>query len=561
MTEDDFKGFALRTRLSSQLPNEAILPHMNFVLEACLFPLLNEDLTIKLHLKDCITGKDIDFLSALLGCIKIDTSHSNSAAKAFDNFRLDVYKSMAILAESQDQFSTKFNSKPLSGERSPAEGNRQPVDGSELSETAHSPFLKVSDQTAYNFHHDLYSRAPVLMRFDASHDMDTGKSRSSIETYNKHQLQSAAPVNLPRDYGARPDNKNSRIQYSLTRSAYMDLNSFSSQIRKHGMDIIIHSSVHDKALCCIYLASTISIPGEDSIQNQYPARTHKDLVDAVMHVQDVGHLGYEEKVPLSKTKLRGVLGLLKNAGVLIVQHEDEQNHCSKTTHFDSTQSITTTSASPIKEVKLVMNPSVRNFEDFRKMHDNYIPECLKLVNAKLSATDTSRVIWSQADKESKLTRSSCYIGLIRGIVKAQLIRTYVSIDSSSLNPFFIKNRLTYHDEWTDISQRIERVPQMSSPGIDSGKLVSSSFTRYDQSQTGVMGVLSAKESDFTNRSTLALPSMHVDQNYNIEAGEESKISPEHNIFGSATTTLLSKVWDQFSFNEDIERLTKDLLKK
>jgi len=108
-----------------------------------------------------------------------------------------------------------------------------------------------------------------------------------------------------------------------------------AQVRKQGMDILFPQNTHDKVLACIFVAV-----------RSKTALAHRELIDLVMLVRDSGKVSQLEAV--TKTKIRGVLALLKHADVL------------------STHGLEGT------PVQLALHPYIRTFDELRNNHDNFI---------------------------------------------------------------------------------------------------------------------------------------------------------------------------------------------
>lgn len=569
VTEDDFKSSILKSSLSSQLPQEAILPHLNLVIESCLHPVLNESFCIRLQPREWLIGKDTDYLIALLGYLKSNTP-PQSQTNTFDEFRRDAYRSMALLAESQprEQQKPSASSYDIQSQHSEVDKSGPTFraatmeSSNKLSAFARPHVMASSLQPTSQAY---YSQVQVkACSYPFSQEAEQEKSQT-FDNYSDMRrpppiYHDAPPGFMSQDYKGRSDVKSVRPIYPRL---YIDLTTFSSHMRKNGMDIILFPSIHDKVLCCIYLASSIPIPGEGHL-GHYPPRTHKDLVDVVMHVQSAKYLGHDDKTMLSKTKLRGVLGLLKNAGLLIVQHENLEEpggkmQVSPMSGSSLSSKLTPTQNAPIKEVKLIMNAAIRNFEDFRDMHDAYLPECMKLLNSSLNPADLSKIVWSSEEKQTKLTRASCYIGLIRGVVKSKLIQSVSpSLEPVQPTPNFIRTRTVSQDEWEDLSKQIEGMSQIPSPYKDVVK------QRQHTPQTLQMFYPGATGPPAISYDSRAPPSHGQ---YALHRAEETKNSTDDfSIFASSGARddgVGDSTWfDSLNQNDDdIERLTRDLMKK
>lgn len=127
-----------------------------------------------------------------------------------------------------------------------------------------------------------------------------------------------------------------------------DLTKFLASIRKIGMDMIFPPRVHDKVLACVLLAFD---------RKQFLA--HRELIDVVMDINSAGLLAQPESV--TKTKIRGVLALLKHADVLMTQSPD---------------------GTP---VKLKKSEAVSSFRILRKIHDDFLRDHVSKYGGSLAA--------------------------------------------------------------------------------------------------------------------------------------------------------------------------------
>jgi len=567
VVEDDFKSRNLKSSLESQLPKEAILPHLNLVIESCLHPVLNEGFCIRLQPSEFLVGKDTDYIIALLGYLRANAPAS-SKSNVFDDFRKDAYRSMAFLADSHQpklQQTASHKSDPQSQFSEVDRSDyRKALEHGKLNALARPHNTVIALQPSSQ---PFYSQTKPQARYQFPQN-DTQEKTQTVDDYNEMRR---AP--LRRETHDHEDFKNFR---SLNSRFYTDLTTFSSHMRKNGMDIILFPSIHDKVLCCIYLASSITIPGE-GLLGHYPPRTHKDLVDVVMHVQQARYLGHDDKTLLSKTKLRGVLGLLKNAGLLIVQHEElegqvpvskAQESSVGSLGFSGPGPSTAADGAPIKEVKLIMNAAIRNFEDFRDMHDAYIPDCMQLLRAQLNPVDLTKIVWHIEDKQSKLTKASFYIGLIRGVVKSKLVQTHRLDSPVPACPSFMRTRSVSQDEWEDLSKQIEGMSQIPSPHKDLARQHTPQTMQMFYPNMPVQAPEVNNAAGLASQGSMAsMPPYYARMNspFTQYTAEETKTSPERSTKAHPDARegdyIQRSLWCGFNQDDDIERLTKDLMKK
>eukprot|EP01036_Dinobryon_divergens_P027985 gene27985-36856_t len=139
-----------------------------------------------------------------------------------------------------------------------------------------------------------------------------------------------------------------------------------AQVRKVGMDILFPQGTHDKILACIFVAI---------MSSKTPA--HRELIDMVMAVKDSGKITQLELV--SKTKVRGVLALLKHGELLITQGEEGE------------------------PVRLYLARGIGSFKDLRERHDIFLHRYISEHKMFIPAVLRSELIW-QFDEATKLDR-------------------------------------------------------------------------------------------------------------------------------------------------------------
>ena len=133
-----------------------------------------------------------------------------------------------------------------------------------------------------------------------------------------------------------------------------------AQVRKLGMDILFPQTRQDKVLVCIYVA--IRCMG---------APAHRELIDMVVYIRDSGIVGNLDFV--SKTKLRGVLALLKHGELLVTKGEE---------------------GTP---VRLYLAPHINSLKDLRISHDKFITSYLIMNDSFLPSVKT-KLVWTYDDK-------------------------------------------------------------------------------------------------------------------------------------------------------------------
>ena len=104
---------------------------------------------------------------------------------------------------------------------------------------------------------------------------------------------------------------------------------------------------------------------------------HRELIDMVMAVKDSGKISQLDHV--SKTKVRGVLALLKHGELLITQGEEGE------------------------PVRLYLAQGIGSFKDLRERHDSFLNRYMSEHKIFIPVILKSELIW-QFDEATKLSR-------------------------------------------------------------------------------------------------------------------------------------------------------------
>lgn len=139
-----------------------------------------------------------------------------------------------------------------------------------------------------------------------------------------------------------------------------------AQVRKIGMDILFPQITHDKILACIFAAIKSAAT---------PA--HRELIDMVMLVKESRKISQLQGV--SKTKVRGVLALLKH-GDLLITHGAEGN-----------------------PVRLFLAKGINSFKDLRERHDAFLLKYMLEHHLFMPGILKSELVWS-VDEDTRLLR-------------------------------------------------------------------------------------------------------------------------------------------------------------
>jgi len=161
----------------------------------------------------------------------------------------------------------------------------------------HSPEQISSSGDDDSFKSKLLSREPSVLNniVVASHDGGDGRSRGHSDT-------------------SRPDSTSSRSESSgHSKFLYLDNTRFMAQIRKQGSDLIFPQAINDKVVAMIFVA----------LKERAWKPPHKDLIDFVMDCKEqcFANQGVDMSA-VSKTKVRGLISLLKSANILSLERPD-----------------------------------------------------------------------------------------------------------------------------------------------------------------------------------------------------------------------------------------------
>lgn len=141
---------------------------------------------------------------------------------------------------------------------------------------------------------------------------------------------------------------------------------FLAQVRKSGMDILFPQNVYDKVLACIFVAVKSGA-----------TLAHREIIDMVITVKD--SRAVTELDTVSKTKVRGILALLKHGELLTTRGLDGE------------------------PIRLVLTPGINTFRDFRDRHDMFLTRFMVEHQITMPPTDMAEVVW-QYDVDAKSER-------------------------------------------------------------------------------------------------------------------------------------------------------------
>jgi hypothetical protein len=157
-----------------------------------------------------------------------------------------------------------------------------------------------------------------------------------------------------------------------------------ANLRKPGMDIMFPQEVHDKVrheIICfssayLFLFRQILMSIYVAIKLTAPLR-HRELIDVVVAVKESRILSQLDNV--SRTKIRGVLALLKHAQLFVIQGDEGE------------------------AVRLHLSSGINSFNDFRDKHDLFINHCILQNRLFIPVALKGELVW-QLEPQLKTLR-------------------------------------------------------------------------------------------------------------------------------------------------------------
>ena len=112
---------------------------------------------------------------------------------------------------------------------------------------------------------------------------------------------------------SRADSLQSRVDNGHSKFLYLDNTRYMAQMRKQGSDIIFPQTTHDRVIAMIFVV----------LRRREWKPPHKDLIDFVMDCKERCAVNRGvDMFAVSKTKVRGIISLLKAANVLSLERPD-----------------------------------------------------------------------------------------------------------------------------------------------------------------------------------------------------------------------------------------------
>ena len=157
---------------------------------------------------------------------------------------------------------------------------------------------------------------------------------SKLDRYRKRTSPSSVHIVSNRSSVASSSSNNQQRVHAIEKSE--PIVELMAKLRKLGMDMMFPLKAHDKVLACIFISASVL---------KKPV-AHRELIDLVIEVKESSLFPDFEDV--SKTKIRGMLALLKHSHILEPYLFEED------------------------PVKLKLVDSIQNFTMLRKIHDAFL---------------------------------------------------------------------------------------------------------------------------------------------------------------------------------------------
>jgi hypothetical protein len=321
ITQDDIK----QSLKGKTLSGNDVSAYTSIIVESSIEPKVSVDGSIRLLMKSSLVAGGED---AFLGNILLFLSQTigKTYSRCLENFKEDC----------QSFFSTSRNGKKIVSFMS----NTQLQEASSKSYDSFSPSHPhyYSSPASVSVYSPIFSQtrtgelAPKLNDWISTVSSLGKVEKANTQVSGQGIISACNNVTSNRmNYQYNPPPERNKTEAELSEPIVKLL----AQVRKQGMDILFPKSTHDKILAAIYVAVK---------STKSPA--HRELIDMVMVLRESGEVSQLEQV--SKTKVRGVLALLKHGEILETQGVEGF------------------------PVKLVLSPNVNSFEELRDRHDTYL---------------------------------------------------------------------------------------------------------------------------------------------------------------------------------------------
>lgn len=327
------------TKTNHQFSDIEVNFHSALMVESSLQPLLGADSTIRLAFRKGMISDEMMFLNSILNTLQVKGGPKFQNSPIIQEFK----KCISIFCQS------KFSSR----------------DGENVSRTEHNH--------VDNWESD--KLLPTRDRFRHGNQPDRGYTSQS-SPYNsgsreyKGELAYSSPSVVVVE---RVDGKNDNKASDDVRTPLENCEPvvrFLAAVRRQGMDLLFPKSTQDKVLAAVYVAVQMA---------EKPA--HREIIDMVMSIKS--NPMFSNLQNISKTKIRGLLALMKHGKMLDAQGAEGE------------------------PVKLSIPVGVTAFENLRAQHDKYLRTFSNEFQVPMDNEYWSEIVWSSADVELKKLPSLC----------------------------------------------------------------------------------------------------------------------------------------------------------
>lgn len=381
VTQEDTQQ-SLRSQLIGQQMTAAdISAHAGLLFESIISPSISATGQVRLAVKKDMVGNDEKFIGAILDVV---TSKCGGVEYPWvEEFKQESLAYLARLLEA---------SKPMTEEVVPERPD------------VYSPPEFTLDRTAApaKISHRLPSPATNPAPF-APAPLPPVPVQSSLNLAPPQALNNATSASgLPVEYDGPEEHKYAPARVEFERAE--PIVRLLAQVRKVGMDILFPQSTHDK-VCRFFVhceCRKACFQGHDLLHQDlnrnlinlltvppqilaiifvavrsFATPAHRELIDMVMTVKESGKVSQLE--PVSKTKIRGVLALLKHGELLTTQGEYGE------------------------PVRLSLAPGIETFKDLRERHDGFLNMYMMDHHLFIPTVLRTELVW-QLDEETRAMR-------------------------------------------------------------------------------------------------------------------------------------------------------------
>ena len=182
------------------------------------------------------------------------------------------------------------------------------------------------------------------------------------------------------------------------------ISKFLAMLRKNGMDLLFPLTSQDKVLATIYVACS----NPDSVP-----LAHRELIDVVMHARESSP-DLSDCESCSKTKVRGILALLKHADILVAQTVGEG-----------------------LPVQLSISHNIQTFDDVRRKLDEFLVCFSTNFDLKVPEVLWAELVW-RGNRPKRLSSVISLSSRLRSVIDShsayEVFSSSSSLSSSSSQP-------------------------------------------------------------------------------------------------------------------------------